>query len=159
MTLHPGAQAVLDLIAEAGRPSFEEMSVPDCRDAYVNSRKALQPDPIDVAEVRNLIMPGEGKSLEELIGEVEDGVLITRLWYLRMVQPQTLLYTGLTRDGTFFIEDGKIAFPIQNMRFNESPIIMLNNIEALGKPVRTGGNLIPPMKIRDFTFTSLSDAV
>ena len=58
MTLHPGAQAVLDLIAEAGRPSFEEMSVPDCREAYVNSRKALQPDPIEVAESRNLSMPG-----------------------------------------------------------------------------------------------------
>ncbi|MBU2531611.1 MAG: alpha/beta hydrolase [Alphaproteobacteria bacterium] len=58
MTLHPGAQAVLDLIAEAGRPSFEEMSVPDCREAYVNSRKALQPEPIDIPEIRNLTMPG-----------------------------------------------------------------------------------------------------
>ncbi|MGI9479344.1 MAG: alpha/beta hydrolase [Hyphomicrobiaceae bacterium] len=58
MTLHPGAQAVLDLIAEAGRPSFEEMTVPECREAYVNSRKALQPDPIDIAESRNLVMPG-----------------------------------------------------------------------------------------------------
>lgn len=58
MTLHPGAQAVLDLIAEAGRPSFEEMTVPECREAYVNSRKALQPDPIEVAEMRNLVMPG-----------------------------------------------------------------------------------------------------
>ena len=55
--------------------------------------------------------------------------------------------------------DGKIAFPIKNMRFNESPVIMLNNIEALGKPERINGNLIPPMKIRDFTFSSLSDAV
>ena len=58
MTLNPGAQAVLDLIAEAGRPSFEEMTVPECREAYVNSRKALQPDPIEVAEVRSLSMPG-----------------------------------------------------------------------------------------------------
>ena len=58
MTLNPGAQAVLDLIAEAGRPSFEEMTVPECREAYVNSRKALQPDPIDIAEIRDLAMPG-----------------------------------------------------------------------------------------------------
>lgn len=58
MPLHPGAQAVLDLIAEAGRPSFEEMTVPECREAYVNSRKALQPDPIEIAEIRNLSMPG-----------------------------------------------------------------------------------------------------
>ena len=70
-----------------------------------------------------------------------------------------MLYTGLTRDGTFYIEDGKIKFPLKNFRFNESPIIMLNNIEALGKPQRVGGSLIPAMKIRDFTFSSLSDAV
>lgn len=60
MTLHPDAQAVLDLIAEAGRPSFEEMTVPECREAYVNSRKALQPEPIEIAENRNLSMPGPG---------------------------------------------------------------------------------------------------
>lgn len=107
----------------------------------------------------NGVMEGGDASLEELIAATQRGVLVTRTWYIRTVDPQTLLYTGLTRDGTFFIEDGKIAFPIKNMRFNESPVIMLNNIEALGKPERTGGNLIPPMKIRDFTFSSLSDAV
>ncbi len=79
--------------------------------------------------------------------------------YIRPVDPQTLLYTGLTRDGTFYIENGKIKHPVKNFRFNESPIIMLNNLEAIGKPVRVGGNLVPPLKIRDFTFTSLSDAV
>jgi predicted Zn-dependent protease len=76
-----------------------------------------------------------------------------------MVDQQTLVQTGLTRDGTFYIENGQIKFPIKNFRFNESPIIMLNNVEELGKPVRTGGSLLPPMKIRDFTFTSLSDAI
>jgi predicted Zn-dependent protease len=107
----------------------------------------------------NGVMEGGDASLDDLIAGTKRGVLVTRTWYIRTVDPQTLLYTGLTRDGTFFIEDGKIAFPIKNMRFNESPVIMLNNIEALGKPERTGGNLIPPMKIRDFTFSSLSDAV
>lgn len=107
----------------------------------------------------NGVMEGGDASLEDLIAGTQRGVLVTRTWYIRTVDPQTLLYTGLTRDGTFFIEDGKIAFPIKNMRFNESPVIMLNNIEALGKPVRTDGSLIPPMKIRDFTFSSLSDAV
>jgi predicted Zn-dependent protease len=107
----------------------------------------------------NGAMEGGDASLDDLIADTQRGVLVTRTWYIRTVDPQTLLYTGLTRDGTFFIEDGKIAFPIKNMRFNESPVIMLNNIEALGKPERTGGNLIPPMKIRDFTFSSLSDAV
>lgn len=107
----------------------------------------------------NGIMEGSDASLQDLIADTQKGILVTRLWYIRSVDPQTLLYTGLTRDGTFFIENGKIAFPVKNFRFNESPVIMLNNLEALGKPQRVNGNLIPPMKVRDFTFTSLSDAV
>ncbi|TYZ09260.1 TldD/PmbA family protein [Hymenobacter lutimineralis] len=107
----------------------------------------------------NFIMEGGTQSLEEMIKGTANGILVTRLWYIRDVDPQTLLVTGLTRDGTFYIENGKIKHPIKNFRFNESPIIMLNNIEAMGKPQRLGGNLVPPLKIRDFTFTSLSDAV
>ena len=107
----------------------------------------------------NGIMMGGTESVNDLIKSTERGILVTRFWYIRSVDPQTLLYTGLTRDGTFFIENGEVKYPIKNMRFNESPIIMLNNLEKLGKPMRTGGNLIPPMKIRDFTFTSLSDAI
>ncbi|GAB3957759.1 TldD/PmbA family protein [Spirosoma harenae] len=107
----------------------------------------------------NFIMEGGTQSLADMIKSTEKGILVTRFWYIRPVDPQTLLYTGLTRDGTFYIENGQIKFPVKNFRFNESPVIMLNNLEALGKPVRMGGNLIPPMKIRDFTFTSLSDAV
>ena len=105
------------------------------------------------------VMAGGTQSTAELIKGTAKGILVTRLWYIREVDPQTLLYTGLTRDGTFYIENGVIKFPIKNLRFNESPIIMLNNIEALGKPQRLAGCLIPPLKIRDFTFTSLSDAV
>jgi predicted Zn-dependent protease len=107
----------------------------------------------------NIIMDGGNESLEEMIKNTRRGILVTRLWYIRSLDPQTLLYTGLTRDGTFYIENGKIKYPIKNFRFNESPIVMLNNIEALGKPERIDGNMIPPMKIRDFTFSSLSDAV
>ena len=107
----------------------------------------------------NGMMEGTDTSLQELIASTERGILVTRLWYIRTVDPQTLLYTGLTRDGTFYIENGRIKYPIKNMRFNESPVIMLNNLEAIGKPERVGGNLIPPLKIRDFTFTSLSDAI
>ncbi len=106
-----------------------------------------------------VIMAGGSQSLLDLIKSTEKGILVTRLWYIRAVDPQTLLYTGLTRDGTFYIENGQIKFPVKNFRFNESPVIMLNNLEAMGKPVRIGGNLIPPLKIRDFTFSSLSDAV
>ncbi|MFQ5677610.1 MAG: TldD/PmbA family protein, partial [bacterium] len=105
------------------------------------------------------IMEGGEASIEDLVKDTRRGILVTRTWYIRTVDPQTLLYTGLTRDGMFFIENGKIQYPVKNFRFNESPIIMLNNLEALGKPQRINGNLIPPMKIREFTFSSLSDAV
>ena len=113
----------------------------------------------------NIIMEGGTQSLDDMIKSTERGILVSRLWYIRMVDPQTLLLTGLTRDGTFYIENGKIKYPVKNFRFNESPVIMLNNVEALGKPERSisvesyRSYLIPPMKIRDFTFTSLSDAV
>jgi len=106
-----------------------------------------------------MIMTGGTGTTEDLIKNTEKGILVTRFWYIRMVDQQTLVQTGLTRDGTFYIENGKIKFPIKNFRFNESPIIMLNNVEELGKPVRSGGSILPPMKIRDFTFTSLSDAI
>ena len=107
----------------------------------------------------NAIMEGGKSSLQQLINSTERGILVTRFWYIRTVDPQTLLYTGLTRDGTFYIENGMVRYPIKNMRFNESPIIMLNNLEELGRPERVNGNMIPPMKVRDFTFTSLSDAI
>jgi predicted Zn-dependent protease len=113
----------------------------------------------------NMIMAGTNKSTAELIANTKKGVLVTRTWYIRMVDPQSVLLTGLTRDGAFYIENGKIMYPIKNFRFNESPVTMLNNIEEVGKPVVIAGDevgyqmLIPAMKVRDFNFTSLSDAV
>ncbi len=112
----------------------------------------------------NIIMEGGTKSTAELVAGTERGILVTRTWYIRMVDPQTVLLTGLTRDGTFYIENGQLQYPIKNFRFNESPVIMLNNIEELGRSVRVKADegssmLIPALKIRDFTFTSLSDAV
>jgi len=111
------------------------------------------------------IMDGGNQTLEQLIASMEKGILVTRLWYIRMVDPQSLLLTGLTRDGTFYIENGKIKFPVKNFRFNESPVIMLNNLDALGIPERVVSGesfqhaVVPPMRIRDFTFSSLSDAI
>ena len=113
----------------------------------------------------NLLMAGGDKSIADLVKGTQKGILVTRTWYIRMVDPQTVLLTGLTRDGTFYIENGQIKHPVKNFRFNESPVIMLNNIDELGKPVRVAGDessfvmMIPPMRLRDFTFTSLSDAV
>ncbi|SDQ98405.1 TldD/PmbA family protein [Flagellimonas zhangzhouensis] len=124
-------------------------------DRYWAQEKGVDPVPFP----SNAIMAGGDESLEDMIKGTRKGILVTRFWYIRSVDPQTLLYTGLTRDGTFYIENGQIKFPVKNFRFNESPIIMLNNLESLGKQVRVNGNLIPYMKVRDFTFTSLSDAV
>jgi predicted Zn-dependent protease len=110
-------------------------------------------------------MAGGEATTEQMIAATPRGILVTRLWYLRQVDPRTVLYTGLTRDGTFLIENGKISKAVKNLRFNESPLFMLNNLEMLGRPVRVagteaGGNVVfPTIKVRDFNFTSLSDAV
>ena len=113
-------------------------------------------------------MSGGTATLEELIASTERGILVTRFWYIRPVDPRTILYTGLTRDGTFLIEKGKVTRAVKNLRFNESPIFMLNNIDGMTRPVRVSASedgspgfpvMVPAMKIRDFTFTSLSDAV
>jgi predicted Zn-dependent protease len=113
----------------------------------------------------SFIMSGGTTSVEDMIKSTPRGILVTRLWYLREVDPRTILYTGLTRDGTFLIENGKISKSVKNFRFNDSPLFMLNNVEALGRPVRLAGTeaggavVVPPIKVRDFNFTSLSDAV
>ena len=124
-------------------------------DRYWADKKGAEPVPFP----QNFVMEGGNASIEDMIKDTRRGILVTRLWYIRNVDPQTLLYTGLTRDGTFYIENGKIKHPVKNFRFNESPIIMLNNLEAMGKPQRVDGSLVPPLKVRDFTFTSLSDAI
>lgn len=125
---------------------------------YWANKTGVEYKPTSMGSIQ-FILEGGDESLADMIKNTRRGVLVTRLWYIRQLDPQSLLYTGLTRDGTFYIENGKIKYPIKNFRFNESPIIMLNNIEALGKPERIDGCMVPPMKIRDFTFSSLSDAV
>ncbi|HAV36905.1 MAG TPA: peptidase C69 [Massilia sp.] len=126
---------------------------------------AQQKNARSIGSPGNFIMAGTDKTTAELIANTKKGVLVTRTWYIRMVDPQSVALTGLTRDGTFYIENGKIKHPIKNFRFNESPVTLLNNIEEIGKPVVIGGDegpdpmVIPSMKVRDFNFTSLSDAV
>ncbi len=110
-------------------------------------------------------MTGGTTSVEDMIKSTERGILLTRLWYLREVDPRTILYTGLTRDGTFLIENGKVSHAIKNFRFNDSPLFLLNNAESFGVPVRIGGTeaggpiVVPAVKAKDFDFTSLSDAI
>jgi predicted Zn-dependent protease len=106
---------------------------------------------------------GSGQSLDQIIGKTQKGLLINSFWYIRFVDPTNLLLTGLTRDGVFLIEDGKLAGPVKNLRFNESPLVSLGSIEETGICERrdTWGSslLIPPMKIANFTFSVETDAI
>jgi len=114
----------------------------------------------------SLAMVGGATSTAEMIKQTRRGLLITRFWYIREVDPQTVLLTGLTRDGVFLIENGEIVRPVCNFRFNESPVAMLNRVIALGPSVRTYGEEVTDLPIRvptllvdGFTLSSISDAV
>ena len=112
----------------------------------------------------SLIMEGGDASLQQLIASVERGLLVTHLWYIRPVNPQTLQQTGLTRDGLFLIENGEITTPVTNMRFLESPVRLLKNTVRLGPATRVrgleGGMMIAPALVAtDFPLPSISDAV
>lgn len=110
-------------------------------------------------------MRGGGDAVADMIRDVKRGVLVTRLWYVRMVDPRSLLITGLTRDGTFLIENGAVTRPVVNFRFNESPVVVLGNILGVGRPERAvlaeeATTLsVPPLLVKDFTFSSTSRAV
>ena len=117
---------------------------------------------------RALRMLGGTSTIPEMIKSTERGILVTRFWYIRATDPRTISSTGLTRDGTFLIENGKVTKPVKNFRFNESPIFFLNNLELLGPTIRInasealgagGATYMPPIKVREFTFSSLSDAI
>jgi len=110
-------------------------------------------------------MLGGSQSIDDLVAGTDRGLLVTRFWYLRQVDPRTALFTGLTRDGTFLIEHGEITKAIKNFRFNESPLFLLSKLDGLGREERLGGAegggavVMPALRALDFHFTSLSDAV
>jgi predicted Zn-dependent protease len=98
------------------------------------------------------------QSVEQMIAGTEKGLLVTRLWYIREVDPYEKIMTGMTRDGTFLVENGKVCGGVRNFRFNQSLIHMLRNVAAIGDPVRSCGEesidmVAPPMKVLDFNFT------
>jgi predicted Zn-dependent protease len=128
-------------------------------DRYYAMKAGKEPTPFPAG----VMMEGGAKTLDELIAGVERGLLVTRFWYIRTVNPQTVQLTGLTRDGLFLIESGKVTSPVVNFRFNESPVRMLQNTIAMGRPIRTRGGesgmIAPPLVVTDFNFTSISDAV
>jgi predicted Zn-dependent protease len=105
--------------------------------------------------------PANPQSLDQMIASTERGILVTRLWYIREVDPYEKILTGMTRDGTFYVENGKIQGGVRNFRFNESLIHMLSNVEAMGVPVRASGEesfdmVVPAMKVREFNFTEVT---
>jgi predicted Zn-dependent protease len=101
------------------------------------------------------------QTVEQMIASTERGVLVTRLWYIREVEPFEKMLTGMTRDGTFYVENGKVQGGVRNFRFNESLIHMLSNVEAMSVPVRACGEesfdmVVPAMKVREFNFTEVT---
>jgi len=110
-----------------------------------------------------MVIRGRGatKTTDELVGELDKGLLITRFWYIREVEPRTKTLTGMTRDGTFLVENGEIKKPVRNLRFNSSLLDLFNNIEGFTEPVRNSGftgaaALQPGVLARDFNFASVS---
>ena len=129
-------------------------------DRFWASKAAKKPTPSPV----NLVLEGQENTLNDLIKSVDRGLIITRLWYIRVVQPQTWQLTGLSRDGVFLVENGKVTDPATNFRWNESPAEVLQRTTKLGHPVRvtgdeTGSQMAPALITTDFNFASVSDAV
>ena len=129
-------------------------------DRYWAQKTNRQPTPA----ASSLILDGGEESVEDLIKGVDRGLLVTHFWYIRFVNPQTQQYTGLTRDGLFLIENGKITEPVVNFRFNDGPLTLLQNTVKLGKVSRMrgleGASMVAPALVaKDFNFTSISDAV
>jgi len=122
------------------------------------------PLPNEVGEMpMNIVFgpPQHPESVEQMIGSTERGVLVTRLWYIREVDPYEKIVTGMTRDGTFLVENGKVQGGLRNFRFNESLISMLSNVEAMSVPVRASGEesfdmVVPAMKVKEFNFTEIT---
>jgi predicted Zn-dependent protease len=106
-----------------------------------------------------MILDGGSGTVDDLVAGADRALLVTRFWYIRTVNPRTIQLTGLTRDGVWLVEKGKIVGPVNNFRFNESPANLLANVEALSAPVSTGDTVVPAIRARNFNFSSKSDAV
>jgi predicted Zn-dependent protease len=124
-------------------------------DRYWASRKGTEPD----AGLFPLFMDGTGCTVEDLVAGCSRGLLVKRLWYIRYVDRRQLLLTGMTRDGLFRIENGRVDGPVTNLRFNESPVVFLKNITALSRPERVGRFKVPGIVSEEFTFSSGTESL
>jgi predicted Zn-dependent protease len=120
------------------------------------------PLPNEIGEApMNIVIAGGNTSLDEMIASTPHGILVTRLWYIREVEPYEKIMTGMTRDGTFLIEDGRLAAGLRNFRFNQGIIELLNQVEAMSAAVRASGEeafdmVAPAMKVGGFHFTEVT---
>ncbi|HLI86041.1 MAG TPA: TldD/PmbA family protein [Bryobacteraceae bacterium] len=120
------------------------------------------PLPNEIGEApANIVFTGGEASVDDMIRSTGRGILVTRLWYIREVDPYEKIFTGMTRDGTFLIEGGEIAGGVRNFRFNQSLLELLSNVETLGPALRAAGEesidmVVPAMKVRDFNFTEVT---
>lgn len=120
------------------------------------------PEPNEFGEApMNIVIAGGDTPVEEMVASTNRGILVTRLWYIREVDPYQKIMTGMTRDGTFLVEDGKIIRGLRNFRFNQDLIELLSNVDALSPSVRASGEeifdmVVPAMKIRGFNFTEVT---
>jgi predicted Zn-dependent protease len=126
---------------------------------YWAQEKKLAPTPGPVNYILESTQPPT--SMDEMIKGMKRGLVISRFWYVRMVDPRTLVLTGLTRDGLWWVENGQIKNPVRNLRFNQSVLAMLApwNVEAIGPAQRLAPYVVPALRLGSFTFTSISDAI
>jgi predicted Zn-dependent protease len=122
---------------------------------YWANKQGMQP----TGMLSPIVMDGADRSLSDLIAQTERGIFVSRAWYVRYVNPKTLVVTGMTRDGTFWIENGQIAYPIKNLRFNQSLPEMLRDVDALSSVERYGSTVAPGARVRAFNFSSVTDSV
>src|SRR2546426_101605 len=106
---------------------------------------------------RHLVLEGGGGTVDDLVRKVDRGLLVTRVWYTNVVDPKTVTLTGMTRDGLFAIEGGKVTHAVRNFRFNQSVIQMLCDVEAMSRPERSGGVVCPGLLVRDFHMSSATE--
>jgi PmbA protein len=149
-------------LVQAGVPKGVAYSRASAEQAGVEPTGHGFPLPNETGEAPvNIVIAGGGASLEDLIRSTDKGILVTRLWYIREVEPYEKVMTGMTRDGTFMIRSGEVAEGVRNFRFNQSVVQMLQNVEALSASVRASGEeafdmIVPAMKVNDFKFTEVT---
>jgi predicted Zn-dependent protease len=127
-------------------------------DRWTARQNGVEPVPLP----GSLCMTGTDRSVEDLIGGIERGILVTHIWYVRSVKEDQTLVTGLTRDGTFWIEEGRIRHPVRNLRFNDTALGMMQRTTDIGSPQRCVGpetfpSVFPPLVVRDWNFVGVTD--